>query len=122
MKFCWATVDVRDMEESLRFYSEVVGLPVTRRMRPNPAMELAFLGSGETQIELIWNAKAGAGAGMGSDISLGFVVDSVDGIIETLKKRDIPLHSGPFQPNPSIKFVYVQDPNGLKIQFVENLA
>lgn len=104
----------------MRFYQGVLGLTVARKMSPNPDMEIVFLGSGETQVELIRNRKASAVA-VGSDISLGFIVDSLEKTVAMLKDRGIALHSGPFQPNPHIKFLYVLDPNGLKIQFVENI-
>ena len=29
--------------------------------------------------------------------------------------------AGPFQPSPMIKFIYVDDPNGVKVQLVENI-
>ena len=38
----------------------------------------------------------------------------------SMKEKGIPIHSGPFQPNPHARFFFVLDPNGLKIQFVEN--
>jgi lactoylglutathione lyase len=109
------------MERSLAFYKEAVGLSVARQMKPNPGMEIVFLGTGGTQIELIRDAK-NVFAGYGNDISLGFVVDSVEKHMAFLKSKGIAIHSGPFQPNPSIKFFYVLDPDGLKIQFVENIA
>jgi len=120
MKFSWATISIKDMEESLRFYHDLVGLPVGRRMKPSPDMELAFLGEGETKIELIHNAKAPAAA-FGEGISLGFEVESLEKIKGVLEEKGIPIHAGPFQPNPAMRFLYVLDPNGLKIQFVENL-
>ena len=120
MKFCWTTITVKDMEKSLRFYQDVVGLPVTKKMKPNPDMEIMFLGAGDTQVELIYNAKI-RDIGFGQDISLGFTVESIEQITELLKTKNIPIHSGPFQPNPHIKFIYVLDPNGVKIQFVENI-
>jgi len=120
MKFCWTTINVKDMAASLRFYTEILGLPVTRRVDRLPGMEIAFLGSGETMVELIWSSR-NDDASFGKDISLGFVVDSVAAQMELLAARGIPLHSGPFQPNPSVRFIYVLDPDGLKIQFVENI-
>lgn len=120
MVFCWVTINVKDMNKSLRFYQDIIGLPLNRKMKPNPEMEIAFLGSSETQVELIFNAKMKEN-NFGNDISLGFNVDSVDRMIELLKEKNIPIHSGPFQPNPSIKFFYILDPDGLKIQFVENI-
>jgi lactoylglutathione lyase len=121
MTFCWTTINVNDMSKSLEFYQDIVGLPLNRKMKPNPDMELAFLGSGETKVELIWNAKANT-VNIGSDISLGFIVDSLDRKIEFLKEKGIAVHAGPFQPNPAMRFLFVLDPNGLKIQFVENIA
>ena len=120
MEFCWVTINVKDMEKSLDFYQEIIGLNMNRRMKPNPDMEIIFLGSGETQIELIYNKKVDDITEV-KDISLGFVVDSIERMMDILKKKNIPIHSGPFQPNPSIKFLYILDPNGVKIQLVENI-
>jgi len=120
MKFCWVTIKVKDMEKSLNFYQKIVSLGINRRLKPDNDMEIVFLGAGETQIELIRNIKE-EDITIGEDISLGFEVDSIEKITEILKRNNIPIISGPFQPNPSIKFIYVLDPNGVKIQFVENL-
>ena len=120
MKFCWSTVNVKNLEKSLMFYTEIVGLKVNKRLNAGPGVEIAFLGDGETKVELICNEKS-KGVNFGQDISLGFEVDSVDKMIAFAKEKGIDIHSGPFQPNPHTKFFYVLDPNGLKIQFVENI-
>ena len=90
-------------------------------MKPNPEMELAFLGSGDTQVELICNVQ-NQDINYGKDISMGFVVESTDLFTAFLNEKGIELHSGPFQPNPFIKFIYILDPDGLKIQLVENIT
>jgi lactoylglutathione lyase len=118
MKFCWTTLMVKNMEESLSFYQEIVGLTLDRRFPAGPGVEIAFLGDGETKIELICNDQVKE-VNLGQDISLGFKVNSVDEMMEFIKEKEIGIHSGPFQPNPQVKFFYVLDPNGLKIQFVE---
>lgn len=120
MKFCWSTITVENMQESLNFYQEIVGLTVDRRFQAGPGVEIAFLGDGETKIELVCN-EANKKVTIGQDISLGFEVKSVDEMMAFVKGKGIDIHSGPFQPNPHIKFFYVVDPNGLKIQFVENI-
>ena len=119
MKFCWSTIRVNNMEESLVFYQEVVGLELTRRFETRPGVEVAFLGVGETKVELVSN-EANQQVNLGHDISLGFEVESVDEMIEFVNEKGLAVHSGPFQPNPHIKFFYILDPNGLKIQFVES--
>ncbi len=120
MKFCWSTLVVKDLDESLKFYKEILGLKENRRFNSGPGIEIAFLGEGETQIELMTSPQPRE-INMGTDISLGFEIDSVDEKIAELKAKGIEIHSGPFQPAPYIKFFYVMDPNGLKIQLVENL-
>jgi len=110
---------VKDMEESLQFYQELVGLNVNKRFEAGPGMEIAFLGKGETQVELICNKEVKE-INIGQSISLGFEVNSLDEMIEIVKDRGIEVHSGPFQPNPNVRFFYILDPNGLKVQFVES--
>jgi len=120
MKFLWATINVKDTAKSVSFYQDIIGLKLTRQMKPNPEMEIVFLGLGDTQIELIYHTKK-TDPNFGQDISLGFEVDSLENIMAILKEKNIPIQAGPFQPNPFIKFIYVLDPDGLKIQFVENI-
>jgi len=120
MKFCWCTITVRNMEESLKFYQEIVGLPIIRRFTSGAASEIAFLGDGETKIELI-HTEENKLVNIGQDISLGFEVNSVDEMIKFVKEKGLELESGPFRPNPHVKFFFIKDPNGVRIQFVENL-
>ena len=58
---------------------------------------------------------------MGRQIYLGFTVDSLADTIEHLKSNQVKIHSGPFQPSPDVRFIYVLDPNGLKVQFAQIL-
>lgn len=120
MEFCWVTLHVKDMEESLRFYEEVVGLEIDNKFNAGPGVEIVFLGDGQTKIELICD-RNGNDVSMGNDISLGFEVESMEKMIEFIEFKGLEVHSGPFSPNPSVKFFFVEDPNGLKIQFVENV-
>ena len=119
MKFIHATINVRNMEESLKFYTDIVGLPIAQRLQAGPNMEIAFLGEGETLVELICNNEV-KDIGIGKDISLGFSVESMDAKMEFIKEKGLSIHSGPFQPNPSTRFFFVLDPNGLRIQFIEH--
>lgn len=118
MAFLWTTITVKNMEESLKFYQEIVGLPLNTRFQAGPGMEISFLGDDATQVELICSENAGT-INIGSEISLGFAVESLDEKIAFLQQQGIALHSGPFAPNPNTKYFFIQDPNGLKIQFVE---
>lgn len=119
MSILWTTISVKNMEESLKFYQDIVGLPIERRFTAGPDTEIYFLGGGEgAKLELICNKKNNV-IDIGKDISIGFAVDSIDDKIESLKNRGIEIKSGPFQPNPNVRFFFIEDPNGLTIQFVE---
>ncbi|SET40839.1 lactoylglutathione lyase [Natronincola peptidivorans] len=120
MKFCWSTLRVKSMDESLKFYEEIVGLTLDKRFKAGPSMEIAFLGDGDTKIELICDENSND-VNVGTDISWGFEVKSVDEMMNFVKGKGIAVESGPFQPNPHIKFFYIVDPNGLRIQLVENM-
>lgn len=118
MTFLWTTLSVSNMEESLKFYQDIVGLQLNMRFSAGPGVEIAFLGDDGTKVELICNENVKE-VNLGTDISMGFAVKSVDEKIAFLEEKGIMIHSGPFAPNPHTRFFFVQDPDGLKIQFVE---
>lgn len=118
MKFAHVTINVKNMNESLKFYEEIVGLPVVNRFTAGPNMEIVFLGQGETLVELILDSS-NENITIGSDISIGFAVDSLDDTMAFIKDKGIEIKSGPFQPNPNTRFFFVEDPNGLKVQFIQ---
>jgi lactoylglutathione lyase len=112
------------MEASIAFYRDVLGLKLNRKMNPIPGTEIAFLGlgglgSGETEVELIHSAQ-NPEPKQGKDISIGFMVPSVEKAMTELREKGISRISGPFQPNPMVKFIYIDDPDGVKVQLVES--
>ena len=116
MHFCWCTLHVRDMEKSLAFYQDIVGLVLTRRIAETPGVDIAFLGDGETQLELIVGKDepyTGGGA------AIAFMVDSLEQKMDFLRDKRIAIHSGPFAPSARTRFFFVQDPDGMLVQFVE---
>lgn len=117
MKFVWATIYVKNLEESIAFYSDLLDLKVVRRFPAGPGREIAFMGNGteeETLVELLADSNLSE-VSFGEHISLGFNVGSVDAMLETVKGKGIPLH-GPVIETHGAKFFFVKDPNGLNIQ------
>ena len=119
MKFLWVTLSVRDMGESLKFYQEIVGLPVVRRFSGEEMGEFAFLGDGETKVELIAHPSKPENH-YGKEMSIGFEVESVERKMQFIREKGLAVESGPFEPNPHVRFFFVKDPNGIRVQFVEN--
>ena len=120
MKFLWTTIHVKNLDESIAFYSNLVGLKVMRRFPAGPGMELAFMGNGvkdETLVELLADRNNSA-VDYGEFISIGFAVDSVDVMLDTVKNKNIPVHIGPVE-TPAMRYFCIKDPNGLNVQFFQ---
>lgn len=120
MKFLWTAIYVKNLDESIAFYSNLVGLQVLKRFPAGPAMEIAFMGNGinnETLVELLADSNNST-VNFSEFISIGFAVDSVDAMLDTVKSKNIPVHNGPFE-TPGSKFFYIKDPNGFNVQFFQ---
>jgi lactoylglutathione lyase len=118
MKYCWSTLRVKNLDDSIKFYSEVIGLKIQRKVSQGEDMEICFLGEGETKIELLYDGEYSSEC-TGEGISLGFQVESLDEFMDFLKENDIKVHSGPFSPSPKFSFLFLTDPSGYKVQVVE---
>ena len=122
MEFLLVTLYVSDLEKTIGFYEDIVGLKTESRFSPAPALEIVFLSDGksQTKLELISSSESPQ-VTVGKDYSLGFKVDSADAMMDMVKEKNIPLASEMISPQPNVKFFFVLDPDGRKVQFVENM-
>ncbi len=115
MNFIHVTLYVSDLERSLSFYRDVLGLNVLRRMSPGN-LDIAFLGEpGQAAIELIGDGEVPPHSGF----SIGFRVESLDEAARRLESAGYPLLRGPLSPDPSVRFSFFRDPDGTEIQLAE---
>lgn len=108
------TIATDKFKESVDFYKNLLGLKVLGEISKGP-IESCFLGEDEssTKIELIKSDKSPGFEG----ISIGFKTENLDKKIGELKEKEIP-YEGPISPIDNISFIFIEDPNGLKIQFM----
>lgn len=119
MRFCWTTLHVKNLDTSIAFYNEFVGLEVNRRFKPNDHMELAFLGTDSTELELIADGRTTNSAP--DDISIGFILEGkLEEKLDSLAAKGFTDQSPIFAPGPFMRYAYVKDPDGFKVQFVED--
>ena len=120
MGFCWSTLNVKSLEESISFYRDIIGLDVVNEFSAGPQKKIVFLGKGETKIELICDEQ-NQDIQIGKDISWGFEVDSLDKTLALVKENGIQIKEEPYQPSKHTRFFFIQDPDGMTIQIVENI-
>ena len=119
MKFNHVTLSVKNLEASVSFYKDIVGLDITRRFQAGPGREIVFLGSGDTEVELIGGAEHG-GAELGKGISMGFAAESLEDMITLLREKGYETDGNIVSPQPNVRFFFTRDPDGYNIQFINN--
>src|SRR5579859_977625 len=124
MRFLHTSITVRNMEESLRFYTEVLGLEFERR-RPIPEnhAEIAFVKDPESgaRIELThWEGKDRFEAGEQLD-HFAFEVADLDAYLSRVRARGVKVAKEPFLlQGGSGRLAFILDPNDVWIELIEH--
>lgn len=114
----WITLRVRDLETSISFYHDILGLPIQRRFESR-GKQIAMLGSDtQPKIELIQGSEQTVQPENG--VSVGFEVESLETVMEELRHKGLTIARGPITPNPRLSFFYVVDPDGFEIQLAQH--
>lgn len=114
---------VKNLEKSIRFYQDVVGLDLIKKMgHPNSELKLAFLGfeeSQETIMELIEGYNNNLPA-EGKVHHICFKVDSLEEEIERLKSLDITFLTEEIETLPDgSRYIFFAGADGEWIEFFE---
>lgn len=116
---------VKNLEESLKFYCDVLGMKLLRQKDyPGGEFTLAFVGYGDESetsvIELTYNWSVDSydiGNGYGH-IALG--VDDIYGTCERIREQggNIIREPGPMKHGTTV-IAFVEDPNGYKVELIQ---
>lgn len=123
MKFSHTSVAVRDMEESLRFYTQALGLEFERRREiPENNAEIAFVRDPATgmRIELTW-WKDERELKEGDQLDhFGFEVPDLTKALEQIQRHGGKVMREPFAlKGGSSRLAFASDPNGIWIELIE---
>jgi len=125
MRMLHTMLRVGNMERSVKFYTEVLGMKLLRTTdRPEQKYSLAFVGYGDesahTVLELTYNYgvdRYDLGAGFGH-IAIE-VPDAVKACaMVRAKGGSVTREAGPVKGGSTV-IAFVQDPDGYKIEFIE---
>ncbi len=123
MKFLHTSITVRHMEESLTFYTEVLGLQFERRRTiPENHAEIAFVrdpASG-ARVELThWEGKDQFEVGEQLD-HLAFEVEDLDRFLMKVRTKGVRVVKEPYRlSGGSSRIAFILDPNDVWIELIE---
>ena len=126
MRLLHTMLRVGDLERSIKFYTEVLGMRVLRRSEnPEYKYSLAFVGYDDEDksavIELTYNwgvSQYDLGSAFGH-IAIG--VDDIYATCEAVKAAGgkVTREPGPVKGGTTV-IAFIEDPDGYKIEFIEN--
>ncbi|MFH0896939.1 MAG: VOC family protein [Candidatus Bathyarchaeota archaeon] len=123
MQFSHVSITVKAMEETIKFYREVVGLElVSRREIPENKAEIAFLTDkiSNVRVELTyWQDKKDWTSGDELD-HLAFTLPNLDEAMKKFRRQGVEIAKEPYSLKGSTsKIAFIKDPNGIWIELIE---
>jgi lactoylglutathione lyase len=112
---------VNDLEKTVKFYREVLGLQEIRRDKSPHGSELAFLKApdSEEEIEITYFPNGGPVQVQPDLTHLAFLVDNLDEFLKHLAKLGIKYSDGPTTSSTGTKFAFIDAPEGYEIELIE---
>lgn len=117
LKFAHFNFNVLDLEKSLKFYKEALGLePVKEKTASDESFRLVYLGDKETDftLELTWLRDRTEPYNLGEcEFHLAFETDDYEGFYKRHKEMGCVVFE-----NPQMGIYFITDPDGYWIEIV----
>lgn len=112
---------VSDMDQTIRFYTGVLGLEVLERKTSPRGSHLAFLKvpNSDELIELCSFPPSGPVTVQEDLVHLAFQVENLEGAIQALKTEGITITDGPTTSSSGSRFIFIDAPDGYEIELIE---
>ncbi|HSA86980.1 MAG TPA: VOC family protein [Nitrospira sp.] len=115
---------VSDLDETIRFYTEILGLEVIERKTSPRGSHLAFLKvpNSDELIELTSFPPSGPVKVQEDLVHLAFQVDNLDEAIVSLNAMGVKITDGPTKTSSGSRFIFIDAPDGYEIELIERPA
>jgi lactoylglutathione lyase len=112
---------VNDLERTVAFYRDVLGLAEIRRHKSPRGSELVFLKTpGSEELIEITFFPAGGPVQVQPDLThLAFEVDSLDEFAKHLAKHGLKFSDGPATTSTGTVFAFIDAPEGYEIELIQ---
>ena len=125
MRILHTMIRVNNLEESIKFYTDVLGMRLLREKEyPEGKFSLAFLGYGketeDTVIELTYNWHTNDYEHWNAFGHIAIEVDDIYKVCEEIrdKRARVIRDPGPMMES-NLLLAFIEDPNGYKIELIE---
>ena len=115
---------VSDLEKTVSFYKEVLGLQEVHRSKSPRGSELVFLKAPGSEEEIEICKFDGSGpVNIGSDIThLAFEVDDLDAFARHAASKGYPLSDGPTPTGGGSVIAFVDAPEGYEVELIQRAS
>ena len=115
---------VSDMDETIAFYTKVLGLEVLERKVSPRGSHLAFLRvpNSDELIELCSFPASGPVNVQEDLVHLAFQVENLDATITALQQLGIRITDGPTTTSSGTRFIFIDAPDGYEVELIERPA
>ena len=112
---------VSDMDQTIAFYTGVLGLEVAERKTSPRGSHLAFLRvpNSDELIELCSFPPSGPVKVQEDLVHLAFQVENLDDTIASLNKKGIRVTDGPTTTSSGSRFIFIDAPDGYEVELIE---
>jgi lactoylglutathione lyase len=112
---------VNDLERTVKFYREVLGLEEVRRHKSPRGSELVFLKAPESEEEIdIFFFPGSESVKVQPDLThLAFAVESLDEFAKHLAKLGLKYSDGPTTSSSGSAFAFIDAPEGYEIELIQ---
>ena len=115
---------VSDLDRTINFYTNVLGLEVLERKTSPRGSQLAFLKvpNSDELIELTSFPPSGPVKVQEDLVHLAFQVESLDETLVSLNSMGVKVTDGPTQTSSGSRFIFIDAPDGYEIELIERPA
>lgn len=112
---------VNNIDQTIQFYTDVLGLEVMERKASPRGSHLAFLKvpNSEELIELASYPPSGPVNVQEDLVHLAFQVENLDETMRELTAKDVKITDGPTQSSSGSRFIFIDAPDGYEIELIE---
>ena len=112
---------VNDIEKTVRFYTDIVGLAEVGRHKSPRGSELVFLEAPESkeQLEICYYPSSGPAKCQPDLVHVAFEVEDMDKFAAHLKSKGMAFTDGPTRSGSGSVFAFIDAPEGYEVELIQ---